>query len=63
MTTVSKASPFNSKLIKVIKEISPEKETTLYKYLVKDNPVAEILTIAIEKFPSDLLLSLPSDFL
>jgi hypothetical protein len=61
--SVSKASPFNSKLITVIKDISPEKETTLYKYLVKGNSIGEITNIAIDKFPSDLMLQLPEDFL
>jgi len=57
-----KASTFSTKLLGVVSEISTEKETLIYSYLIEQGNGHELKKIAVENIPSALVFDLPEDF-
>ncbi len=57
------AKPFNNKLLQVISEVGPDKETLLYKHMATECSRGELIAVAKRSFPSDLVFKMPKGFL
>lgn len=55
--------PFNNKLLQVVSEVSPEKESMLYRFMAKDTKRSQIVAVAMRNLPSELVFKLPSAFM
>lgn len=55
-----KKKPFGDKLLQMLPNYNPLKEKVLYEFLVKNNMKKEILRLATENIPSELILKLPT---
>ena len=51
--------PFNYKLLQVVGDIAPEKETMLYRLMAQEARRSEIIAAAVKNIPSELILRLP----
>ncbi len=58
-----KRKPFNEKIIQMLPEFNPTKEKILYSYLAKSKMKDEMLHVAKNSYPSELIIELPKDFL
>ena len=56
-------SPFSQRIISMIPTAAPSREPTLYKALAKAGNSGMIMEVARKNFPSELILSLPGQFL
>lgn len=56
-------SPFSQRIISMIPTAAPSRELTLYRALAKAGNSGMIMEVAKNNFPSELILSLPGQFL
>jgi Mg/Co/Ni transporter MgtE len=55
--------PFNFQLLKILPTFNPVKEKMIYDQLASQGLFEEMKDLAVNNFPSDLILNLPSEFL
>jgi len=59
----SKSKPFNQKLLQMLPDFNPAKESMVYEFLAKGKMKTEMTRMACENFPSTLIESLPRDII
>jgi large-conductance mechanosensitive channel len=55
--------PFNAKILQMLPDFNPLKEKMLYGFLAKEDMKEEMVKVAREYYPSDLVINLPKEFL
>jgi hypothetical protein len=55
--------PFNYQLLKILPSFNPNKEKMLYELLAAQKMKDELVNLANDNFPSELIFNLPKEFL